>query len=69
MLTYHRRGFRTIILPPLLLLWIFIFQWCCGDGPTKYNVEGKNSAPETNITSKMMTKVDLETDTLGVVIN
>ena len=69
MIKNHRRVVRMIAFLPLLFIWMFLFQWSCGDGPTKYNVEGQNSPPETNITSKTLSKVDLETDSLGAVLN
>ena len=54
---------------PLLLVISLLFLWSCGDGPTKFDAKGVNQAPETSITSKILKKVDLETDTLGVVTN
>jgi|GEM_PF-4002435 len=54
---------------PLLLCLILVICWGCGKGPTQIDVKPENKPPETKITSKTLTKVELETDTLGAVIN
>lgn len=62
---YH----RVVGLGLLISLLLFMFLWSCGDGPIKYAVEGQESPPETVIASKTLSKVALETDSLGAVIN
>jgi hypothetical protein len=63
------KGIGKGILLPLLLCFTLIAWWGCGEGPTKSDVKPENKYPETKITSKTLTKVELETDTLGAVIN
>ncbi len=56
---------------PLLLVLSLLFLWSCekGKGPTKFDAKEVNQAPETSITSKILKKLGLETDSTGAVTN
>lgn len=55
---------------PLLFSGLLVFLIVsCGEGPTKLNVKGTNTPPETVITAKTLSKTALETDSTGAFSN
>lgn len=57
---------RVLPLSPVVSM---LFALSCGEGPTKVDVKKANEPPETYITAKSLSKVPLETDSTGAVIN
>jgi hypothetical protein len=65
----NQRRVGRALLQPLLSGLLLCLLWHCGKGPTKVDVKKANEPPETYISATGLSKVPLETDTTGAVIN